>query len=180
MRAEPETFEIPGFLSPAECTAFIAKSEAMGYEMAKINAGLSQRIVSHIRNNERILHKDEALAASLWQQLKDHVPERVGISHAIGLNELFRFYKYQAGQKFRRHRDESYQRNETEFSCYTFMIYLNDDFEGGSTTFQRQIIRPEKGKALVFAHQLEHEGAEVTKGVKYVLRTDIMYKLKAH
>lgn len=179
MSISSEIFEIPDFLSPAECTAFIAKSEAMGYEMAKINTGLSQRIVSHIRNNERVLHTDKSLAESLWQQLKEHVPSQVGMSQAIGLNELFRFYKYQAGQKFRKHRDESYQRNETEFSYYTFMIYLNDDFEGGSTTFQDQIIRPEKGKALVFAHQLEHEGSEVIKGIKYVLRTDVMYKLKA-
>lgn len=177
MNQPPEILEIPGFLSPAECTAFIAKSEAMGYEMAKVNAGSSQRIVRNIRNNERILHNDQGLADSLWAQLKEHVPSQIGLSEAIGLNELFRFYKYQVGQKFRRHRDESYQRNDSDFSYYTFMVYLNDGFEGGTTTFQNLTVKPEKGKALVFLHQLEHEGSEVTSGIKYVLRSDVMYRL---
>jgi hypothetical protein len=30
--------------------------------------------------------------------------------------------------------------------------------------------------ALIFLHSLYHEGSEVTQGVKYVLRTDIMYR----
>jgi len=32
--------------------------------------------------------------------------------------------------------------------------------------------------ALWFLHALPHEGATVSKGVKYVLRTDIMYRLE--
>ena len=30
--------------------------------------------------------------------------------------------------------------------------------------------------ALLFQHRLLHEGAEVTAGVKYVVRSDIMYR----
>ena len=32
------------------------------------------------------------------------------------------------------------------------------------------------GKALVFLHLLLHEGAPVTGGRKYALRTDVMYR----
>ena len=39
-------------------------------------------------------------------------------------------------------------------------------------------IKPKTGMALVFHHPLRHEGKEITSGTKYVLRTDIMYKLK--
>ena len=31
--------------------------------------------------------------------------------------------------------------------------------------------------ALIFLHSLYHEGNEVTQGVKYVLRSDVMYRL---
>ena len=31
--------------------------------------------------------------------------------------------------------------------------------------------------ALLFHHSLRHEGKSIVSGVKYVLRTDIMYKL---
>ena len=57
------------------------------------------------------------------------------------------------------------------------MIYLNDNYVGGETTFNEISILPKQGKALIFQHDLEHEGSSVIQGIKYVLRTDIMYKL---
>lgn len=90
---------------------------------------------------------------------------------------MFRFYKYEKGQQFRKHRDQSFIRNGNEWSFYTFMIYLNDEFEGGATSFNQIDIVPKLGDCLVFLHDLEHEGSTLTKGIKYVLRTDIMYRL---
>jgi hypothetical protein len=58
----------------------------------------------------------------------------------------------------------------------TFMIYLNDAFEGGATEFKTEVVRPRTGMALVFPHRATHQGAELRSGVKYVLRTDVMYK----
>ena len=69
-----------------------------------------------------------------------------------------------------------YQRSDDEFSQFTLMVYLNDDLQGGETTFTRLSIKPETGTALLFFHQIEHAGAPVTTGVKYVLRTDVMYR----
>ncbi len=60
----------------------------------------------------------------------------------------------------------------------TFMIYLNEDMKGGETKFIECDIKPETGKALIFIHELLHEGAPVLEGVKYVLRTDVMYRRK--
>jgi hypothetical protein len=54
---------------------------------------------------------------------------------------------------------------------------LNDDYEGGETKFNMTSVKGRKGMALVFLHSLPHEGAEVKSGIKYVLRTDIMYRL---
>ncbi|MDJ0366019.1 2OG-Fe(II) oxygenase [Hymenobacter sp. H14-R3] len=101
----------------------------------------------------------------------------MGNSTACGLNELFRFYRYQRGHKFKGHYDESYARNAHEASYFTFMVYLNDNFQGGDTTFRGVRIRPRQGMALIFLHSLYHEGSEVTQGVKYVLRLDVMYRL---
>lgn len=62
------------------------------------------------------------------------------------------------------------------------MVYLNDDFAGGTTDFYgddelpRASIRPKRGMALVFVHAQLHEGAPVISGRKYVLRTDVMYR----
>ena len=58
------------------------------------------------------------------------------------------------------------------------MIYLNDDFQDGETKFEEFAIKPKKGAALFFIHQIRHMGGTVAKGRKYVLRTDVMYCAK--
>lgn len=168
---------IEDFLSPGECDQYILWSENKGYEEAKVQMGDEQRMMKAVRNNSRIMFTDEQLAEKLWNQLSPFVPAVFGKSHAIGLNEMFRFYKYEPGERFKRHRDGSYIRNETEASYFTFMVYLNADFKGGTTLFAKNEIVPKTGMALVFEHSLLHEGTPVTEGTKYVLRSDVMYKL---
>ncbi|MEO5944972.1 MAG: 2OG-Fe(II) oxygenase [Ferruginibacter sp.] len=169
---------INNFWTVQECEDFISKSEAIGYEPATIETEKGQKIMEAVRNNHRVIYTDAVLAEKLWQRLKAFAPKQIGNSKAVGLNELFRFYKYQAGQEFKRHRDQSYIRNELEASYYTFMIYLNDNYEGGNTSFNNLIIQPKQGTALVFLHELEHEGNSVKQGTKHVLRTDIMFRLE--
>ena len=61
-------------------------------------------------------------------KLQQFLPLEKENYNSIGLNEMFRFYRYTTGQRFKMHRDGSFKRNEIERSFYTFMIYLNDDF----------------------------------------------------
>lgn len=171
-------YTIDNFWTTQECENFISKSEAIGYEPATVTTGKGQIIVKDVRNNNRIIYKDLSLAETIWQTLKEFAPKQFGNSFAMGLNELFRFYKYEAGQQFKKHRDQSFIRNENEASYFTFMIYLNDNYLGGATTFDHLSIQPKQGTALLFQHDLEHEGSSVTRGIKYVLRTDIMYRLQ--
>ena len=43
------------------------------------------------------------------------------------------------------HRDGSYERNDNEISFFSFIIYLNDSFEGGETEFRKlETIVPKK------------------------------------
>jgi len=169
-------YTVDDFLTAAECDEHIAWSEKRGYQQAKINAFGRQVTRTDVRNNSRIIFKDEALAERLWKRVEPFCVSELGYMSAIGLNEMFRFYKYSLGQKFKAHIDGSYERNETESSLFTLMIYLNDHFLGGDTWFEDLVIQPKTGMALIFKHDLLHEGREVIKGIKYVLRTDIMYK----
>ncbi len=162
-----------------ECLENIVLSEKIGYELAKVNTAGGSRVRTDIRNNSRAFHASEELAQALWQKAQPFVPAQLGHGQALGLNELFRFYRYQRGHQFRGHFDESYVRNEVEASYFTFMVYLNDNFQGGDTTFRGLCIRPRQGMALIFLHSLFHEGSEVTQGVKYVLRSDVMYRTTA-
>lgn len=177
-KLEDYIYVVPNFLSHATCDELIAKSEKMGYEEAKVNIHGKQVLMTTVRNNLRVMYKDEAHAEVLWNKIKEYAPAQIGYSHAFSLNEMLRFYKYEEGHRFKMHRDGSYRRNATEASQYSFLIYLNDDFEGGETVFRSgTTIRPKKGSALLFLHGLRHEGALLKSGTKYVLRTDIMYRL---
>ncbi|MBF4486121.1 2OG-Fe(II) oxygenase [Flavobacterium sp. CSZ] len=174
-----EIYTINNFLTIDECNKLIEKSEQVGFQEAEINIDGAQKMIKMVRNNERIMYQDEEYASFLWQKLQPYIKSEVGNSFATGLNEMFRFYKYNPGQRFKMHRDGSYKRSESEFSYYTFLIYLNDRYEGGETKFASgEIITPKTGTALIFEHSQRHEGSALISGIKYVLRSDVMYKLK--
>jgi predicted 2-oxoglutarate/Fe(II)-dependent dioxygenase YbiX len=173
-------FIVEDFLTRQECLDMIVKSENVGYELAKVNTASGAKVRTDIRNNSRAFYNSEELAQQLWEKLGPLLPAPLASMAdrtAFGLNELFRFYRYQRGHQFKGHYDESYVRNEREASALTFMVYLNDNFQGGDTTFRGLRVQPRQGMALVFLHSLYHEGSEVTQGVKYVLRSDVMYRV---
>ncbi|MEM8909719.1 MAG: 2OG-Fe(II) oxygenase, partial [Bacteroidota bacterium] len=152
---------IAGFFSKGECEDWINKSEELGYEAAKVNRGKQQVLLKTVRNNERLIYESEDLAQELWARVQRFVPPTTVYGIACGLNERFRFYKYQPGQVFRPHQDGSFIRHIHEWSSFTFMIYLNEDMVGGETKFNTCSIQPTTGKALIFRHELMQEGSEV-------------------
>ncbi|MHA7058088.1 prolyl hydroxylase family protein [Aquimarina sp. M1] len=172
----PQIFLVENFLSKEMCDHFIEKGEQVSFEEAKVSIDGKQVRIKGIRNNQRIMFKDQLLADKIWNRINPFVQLDFGTHRAINLNEMFRIYKYKGGQRFKMHRDGSYKRNEKECSFFSFLIYLNNDFEGGETCFENGItITPKLGDALLFHHPLRHEGKPIISGIKYVLRTDIMY-----
>lgn len=181
-----DIFTIEGFLSPEECDQLIERAEGVGFGDAPITTAAGPVIDKGMRNNERVMLDDVPLAAAMWAKLNGFVPEKHGC-RAIGLNERFRFYKYEPGQYFDWHFDGYFERHARERSMLTFMVYLND-CEGGTTDFIFKTgavreedtavrVKPVKGTALLFIHHVLHRGAPVTGGKKYVLRSDVMYRL---
>jgi len=167
---------IENFLTKKECEDLILFSEQRGYEEAKVSLSSGAKMMKGIRNNYRLMYKDEKLADDYWKRLEDSCPEKIEDNEVLGLNEQFRFYKYESNQRFKRHIDGRFRRNEHEESRITFMIYLNDDFKGGETKFDDVTIKPQIGTALCFIHEQKHEGCPIIEGVKYVIRTDVMYR----
>jgi hypothetical protein len=174
-----ETFTVADFLTAAECDAYVQLAESAGFAAAPINTTFGPLLRPDVRNNTRVMIDDVARAEELWRRAADFVPRRLGQWHASGVNERLRFYRYDVGQQFEWHYDGAYERPDGERSRLTFMIYLNEGFEGGETSFESVNIVPRRGLALFFVHQVLHKGQPVTEGRKYVLRTDVMYRWKA-
>jgi len=172
---------IEGFFWLEKCASYIAESEDNGYDAASITTRHGQVMNTEVRNNHRVIFDSPQLADQLWPRPRSFVPSPLWNREAIGLNQRFRFYRYDAGQTFKPHYDGSFRRDNGEKSQVTFMIYLNEEFNGGETKFDLRYphgamsVRPQTGMALLFVHNLRHEGAPVATGRKYVLRTDVMY-----
>jgi prolyl 4-hydroxylase len=171
-----QIFTVAEFFAPDECQAAIAKAEAAGFDAAPINGMFGPQMRPDVRNNSRVMIDDVSMAEMLWERARDYVPLKIGPWRAVGVNERFRYYRYDLGQQFNWHYDGAFERESGERSQLTFMIYLNDGFEGGETSFEDTIIVPREGKALFFIHQIRHKGEPVIRGRKYALRTDVMYR----
>jgi len=177
---------IAGFLSAAECEAYVRLGESIGYEEAPVSTAAGMVMIKDVRNNDRIMLDDAQRAAGLWQRVRPVVPPRFKNKwQPVGVNERLRFYRYDVGQQFDWHHDGCFERANGERSFFTFMIYLNEDFEGGETSFQDKgrvgdsfapfAVSPRTGMALLFHHPIAHKGEPVRRGRKYVLRTDVMF-----
>jgi predicted 2-oxoglutarate/Fe(II)-dependent dioxygenase YbiX len=163
------------------CARLIARIEACSPAVAPITTAAGAVLNERVRNNDRVMFDDAALAAELFERTRATLPETFDGGTLVGFNERFRGYRYREGQRFAPHFDGAYARPETpagrECSEITVLFYLNDGFTGGETKIldYEVLFVPRTGAALLFQHAILHEGCPVASGVKYVLRTDVMY-----
>jgi len=191
---------IPDVLSQEECEAIIRACERVGFEEALLNVGNGQQVrAPNVRKSNRCIIDDVCAAEQLFERVKPFLPAehtiiRGGTTwHCVGLNERLRVLKYEPGDYFAPHTDGRYvrvqgdspvskgERGDTSF--FTMMFYLNTPTRGGNTNFmnardQSEVspVDPKTGWALCFDHGLMHEGALLEAGVKYCIRTDVMFR----
>ncbi len=168
-------FTIDGFLDGDECARLIALAESHGFVAAGVRTEQGQKSMPAIRNNQRAQFASPEWVAALWQRLSAIALPELDGQRAAGLPRDLRFYKYAAGERFKMHKDGPW-REDGQSSKLTFLVYLNDGFDGGATDFRDFLVAPATGSALLFVHDTWHEGAPVTGGLKYVLRSDVMYE----
>ncbi|XP_041354681.1 uncharacterized protein LOC121372442 [Gigantopelta aegis] len=201
-------FLLHNLMSSKECQHYIETGEISGFRELRT----SQR---SYRDCQRIIFESSGLASVLWERIKDFLkditvegdPSKQHI-HGVKclvqgtwephrLNKVFRLCRYYPGGHFAPHFDGHFVESATVRSMKTLMLYLNGDFNGGSTNFvdesqtlykdadgkfcaeEKNIlyrIQPETGMGILFNHQRLHEGQKLSDGVKYILRTDIMFK----
>ena len=180
------------FFTPEECKAWIDFAEQVGFER------LSQPQSRYFSQREcgRIQRTDWDLSARLFERMRNIILDcdrRVpgGFSSdrkPVGCNGNIRIYKYERGMSFGKHIDEmneipEFPNGRTEM---TVLIYLSSCVGGATRFFQSSKKRndegvgftPQAGSVLLHVHGdrcLEHSADPVVQGVKYVLRTDVVY-----
>jgi hypothetical protein len=151
---------------------------------------------------------DSSVLQPVYARVASLLPQELGGGALAGINARWRLYRYTPGAVYRPHVDGAWPGSGTDpktgeyvfdafgdrWSRLTFLVYLNEGFDGGTTTFYTPAegevgcldargVLPRQGNVLVFPHggtegSLVHEGSAVLRGAKYVIRTDVLY-LKA-
>ncbi len=194
----PCAFVLEELLSPDQCESIILAAEAIG-----LKPKVSKRRGPPIRNNSRALFgPDESLTGALEARLAP-ILARVDVS-AIGdmwhlpsdgrfVNSKWRINSYATGEAFLPHYDSGHDFGRGKRTLLSLIIYLNDDFTGGETTFfpadpteEPLRIKPKTGSALLFHHYGPHSPLHGTAPLiatgrkKYIARTDVIYKDGGH
>ncbi|KAG6856995.1 hypothetical protein H0H87_011089 [Tephrocybe sp. NHM501043] len=192
---------IDNVFTARECAALIARAEASeDWKPAMIQTPLGDRVDKSIRDNDRILLFDDEAAREIFGRVWPHVQEldvigartrwegvveRSGTWRLLGLNERLSFLRYGKKHYFKPHFDGQIELPDGRKSWVTFQIYLNDSSDGlhgGATRiFGKRKghvdIEPKMGRVLIFEQgPFWHSGEEVSRGMKYTMRTDFLFE----
>lgn len=192
---------VSNFLSDDECQEWINFSESSGgleytahpasmytahrkcFRMQdESNSQLSQQLYLRLIASGILEELKRALAPPTTPKRK---PRRNKYANPVGFNPNLRLYKYVKGHSFGRHIDESNDVEGMGQTEITVLIYLSP-CQGGATRFYTSdrssknsfAFNPERGTMLLHVHGydcLEHEAEPVLNGIKYVLRTDVVF-----
>lgn len=205
----PGAFQLLNLLSADECASLVELTERLGYlEDAAVSLPRSIR-----HNNSVTWVTDDATTEILWQRCEAsfHAQDDFAAKQALGLNGRFRFYRYAQGDYFSAHTDGSWPGSrvidgelvhnayDDRWSQLTFLLFLNENFEGGATRFfvdSENLRRPAgnpdpasgvdvrtpSGGALCFPHGVHplhcvHASEPISSGVKYIIRSDVLFEL---
>ena len=171
--------EIPNFLSYEECDKLIERIDESNTRSSVAGSGSDQSKYDSARTSSTSNLGKEELSVSI----QTRIAKELNIDLIRG--EDLQGQKYDPGQYFRPHNDffegDSYTNHclHSGNRTHTFMIYLNDDFEGGETNFPdlETSVKPEKGKAVWWYDMKDgelqrdtlHEGSDVISGSKYIV-----------
>jgi 2OG-Fe(II) oxygenase superfamily len=176
VKKDEHIFIAENFLTESEVDSYIEISEMEGFKPADVDIHGNRQIISTIRDNDRVDLQSTEIADLLWGRIDQSSLPLVGNMSACGLTPYLRFYRYKGDQKFQFHKDGS-KEYQGKRSYYTLLIYLNDLPDSGATCFRasRWHIYPEKGKALLFKHDIMHAGLPAFDATKYVIRADMLF-----
>ena len=184
---------IPNFLSTSECKKWIDFSEQSGgfeYTAHPATNYIAHRECYRMQENNAtelssLLYRrleSSGVLPRLQRELAPFFPKHLGYG-PVGCNPNIRLYKYTKGHSFGKHVDGSNDVDGMGHTEITVLVYLSS-CRGGATRFHPGRKKksfgfdPEPGTMLLHVHGdncLEHEADEVLDGVKYVLRTDIVF-----
>ena len=172
--------EIKGFLTSEECKEIIKLIDSNNQKSTVVIGGTKEVGLDDSRTSSTSNLPDTPFI----QEIKQRIADTLGLE--VDRGEPIQGQLYNGGEYFRAHYDWfGKEAMETHGKIagqrtHTLMIYLNDDFTGGETSFQVKnlLVKPESGKAVWWRNTTDdgegdptvlHEGTDVMSGSKYII-----------
>jgi prolyl 4-hydroxylase len=188
LSSSPEVHLFRGLLTAAECDYLIGASTPRLGPSRVIDPGTGELIPNPVRTSEGAsfpLAAESPAIHALCRRLA------AASGTDVGQGEPLQVLCYSAGQEYKPHFD-AIDRVENQ-RILTFLVYLNDDFEGGETEFLSTglKVKGSKGDGLLFRNaddaghpdlNSQHAGLPPTTGVKFLASRWIRQKpvLQSH
>jgi hypothetical protein len=193
-------FVLYNVFTKKECNDIITGAREKGFEKL---TGYSEKY----RNNMRLVIDSKLIIKEMEKRIVDYVKNPVEITEKSNtihrhrlmfgkwnfdrLNSNLRICRYKPQNKFDKHEDLGYHPDRKSIrSIKTCMVYLNNDFSGGTTRFYNgelddvdshklfYTLKPEPGMCVIFNQCIVHDGEIINDGLKYMMRTDMFYKVE--
>ena len=172
--------EINNFLSADECQQLIKMIDANHTRSSVVEGGTDRTAVTNHRTSST---SNLDMQNSLVKNIQSRIAKELNIELIKG--EALQGQLYEPGQYFKPHND-FFSGPAYDMHCkasgnrtHTLMIYLNDNFKGGGTSFPNleKVVVPETGKAIWWYNMEDgklqdkylHEGVTVDEGKKYIV-----------
>lgn len=179
-----EIFLAENLLNDLVCQQVIQVAEffqfsAAGIELETINQEIRSNELL-ILENHPLLDSTNLLLLQAVSKIQNFLYQHYGIQFPDA--ETCSVLRYHPGQYYKRHVDNLLLNSRQEEAAKGIPIrdvsivgYLNEDFEGGETFFDRQNlkVKPKAGSLLFFPayYTYPHQSLPVTKGIKYCFTT---------
>ena len=189
-------------LSEERCASLMEKFQAeLGWETTK-----DEDSQTNARECQRLVLSDPGVRDEVWAGIGgSHLPDffpniENGDMHPIFHTDLFgsrsgwekgylddcwRVMRCDPGGKVGPHNtDRSYVPSFGKETLFTVLVYLNEVKNGGETIIfgdsEEDVlftVYPKPGSVLVFSHNILHQEKILQKGTKWVIRSDVVYKV---
>jgi prolyl 4-hydroxylase len=172
----PEVRRFPALFTPAECAYLIETAAPALRPSVVVDPYSGQQVPNPIRTSSAagfpFLDENPAIHA---------LNRRLAAASCtdVRAGEPLQILHYAPGEEYRQHSDALPQVAPDQQRILTFLVYLNEDYEGGETAFPALGIqvRGRTGDGLLFRNALPngaldqraiHAGLPVTRGVKHL------------
>jgi hypothetical protein len=170
--AEISVYQLGAAISPAVCHEYIRVADRAGWQP------------SNIRDLNPLFSRAQASIPidlqALFTAIQPIAPAQLGgtleIVSLIAQRTIC--MRYSEGEYFGIHTDAPFMAPDGARTGLSLVLYLNDDYKGGETVFPDLAleVRPATGKIVLFAPTLRHLSQPITRGAKYIIRSEVLYR----